>query len=106
MQSVYGQLEDLSSSDESFCLQIKIKSNQAETPAPQHLITNLANELKPNLKKTQYLWARIDTCTDVNILPVSVYKLIYDDPYCKKLSPRSKETGTYTTDKITIIGSC
>ena len=62
--------------------------------------------LKPNLKKTQYLRARIDTCADVNILPVSMYKLIYDDPDCKKFSPSNNEIATYTTDKIKIIGSC
>ena len=50
--SLCGQSEDFSSSDESFCLQMKIKSNQAETPAPQHLITNLAYKRKPNQKKT------------------------------------------------------
>ena len=35
-----------------------------------------------------------------------MYKLIYDDPDCKKLAPSSKEIGTYTTDQIKIIGSC
>ena len=70
--SIGSQLEDFSSSDESFCLQMKIKSNQAETPTQQHLVTNLAYKLKPNLKK--YLRARIDTCADVNILPVGMYK--------------------------------
>ena len=87
-------------------MQIKIKSNQTETPAPQHLITNLAYKLKQNQKKTQYLRTRRDTSADVNILPVSMYKLIYDDPDCKKLAPSSEEIGTYTTDKIKIIGSC
>ena len=89
--SICGQSEDFNSGDESFCLQMKIKSNQAETPAPQHLIANLAYKLKPKQKKIEYLRARIDTCADVNILPVSVYKLIYGDPDSKKLAPSSKE---------------
>ena len=63
---------DESSSDDSFCLQVKLKSTQVETPAPQHLITNLAYKLKPH-KKTQCLRARLDTCSYVNIMPVSVY---------------------------------
>ena len=104
--SICGQSEDFSSGDESSCLQMKIKSYQAVIPAPQHLITNLTYKLKPNQKKTQYLRARIDTCTDVNILPVSMYKLIYDDPDCKKLAPSNKEMGTYTTNMIIIIGYC
>ena len=53
--SICGQ-SDESSSDDSFCLQVKLKSTQVETkmPAPQHLITNLAYKLKP-YKKTQDL---------------------------------------------------
>ena len=94
------------SSDDSFCLQVKLKSTQAEAPAPQHLITNLAYKLKPH-KKTQYLRARLDTYSDVNIMPVSVYQLIFKDADCMKLAPSSKlEIGTYTADKIKVIGSC
>ena len=112
--SICDQLEDLSSSEDTFCLKLQLKSTQGETklPIPQHLITNLAYKLKPH-KKTQYLRVRIDTCADINILPISVYKLIYDDPDCRKLAPSSdeietysNEIGTYTTYKIKIIGSC
>ena len=50
---------------------------------------------------------RLDTCADVNIMPASVYKLVFKDPDCTKLAPSSKlEIGTYTTDKIKVIGSC
>ena len=42
--SICGQSEDLSSSDDSFCLQLQLQSTQVETniPAPRNLITNLA----------------------------------------------------------------
>ena len=55
--SIYGQ-SDESSSDDAFCLQVKLKSTQVETkiPAPQNLITNLEYKLRPH-KKTQYLRA-------------------------------------------------
>ena len=72
MQNELCRQSDESSSDDSFCLQVKFKSTQAETPAPQHLITNLAYKLKHH-KKTQYLRARLDTHSDVNIMPVIVY---------------------------------
>ena len=86
---------------------IAINTNWDKIPAPQHLITNLVYKLKPNHKKTQYLRARLDTCTDINIMPVSVYKLVCLDPDCKKLAPSSKlHIGTYTTDKNKVIGSC
>ena len=50
---------------------------------------------------------RLDTCADVNIMPVSVYKLVFQHPDCTKFVPSSKlEIGTYTTDKIKVVGSC
>ena len=52
--SLYSQLDaSLSSGDTSFCLQMQVKSTQAETklPAPQHLVTNLAYNLKPHQKR-------------------------------------------------------
>ena len=90
--SICGQSEDLSSSEDSICLQLQLKSTQGETtfPAPQHLITNLAYKPYPH-KKIQYLRARIDTCADIHILPVSLYKLLYDDPDCKKLVPAARK---------------
>ena len=65
--SLYGQSKESSSKD-SFCLQVQLKSTQVETniPAPQHLITNLPNKLKPH-KRTQYLRARLDTYADVKL---------------------------------------
>ena len=107
--SICGQ-SDESSSDDCFSLQVKLKSTQVETkiPAPQHLITNLAYKLKPH-KKTQYLRARLDTWSDVNAMPVSVYQLIFKHTDCEKLAPSNKlEIGIYTADKIKVIviGSC
>ena len=97
----------LSSSDDSFCLQMQIKSTQAETKFEvlQHLVTNLAYNLNA-LKKTKYLRARIDTCTKANILPLSVYKLIFKDPDCKHFTSNTKVAiRTYHTGKINIVGS-
>ena len=84
--SLCGQSDtSLSSSDDSFCLQMEVKSTQAETkvPAPHHLVTNVAYKLRPHQKKIKYLRVRIDTCTNANILPLSVYKLIFKDPDCE-----------------------
>ena len=90
-ESLCGQSEDFSS-DDSFCLQMQIKSTQAEImfTTPQHLITNLAYKLNPQKKNTKYLRARIDPCTEANILPLSVYKLIFKDPDCEELAPSTK----------------
>ena len=86
---------------------MKVQNIQADTkfPTPHHLITNLACRLKPH-HKCQFLRARLDTCANVNIMHVSVYKLVFQDPDCTKLTPSSKlEIGKYTTDKIKVVGS-
>ena len=48
---------DASLSDDLFCLQMQVKSTQAETKltAPQHLVTNLAYKLNHQKKKIKYL---------------------------------------------------
>ena len=106
--SIHSQSGDLTSSDESFYLQVKIQCTQANTkiPTPHHLITNPAYTLKPYHKRNQYLRARLATCTNVNIMPVSVHKLVFQDPDCKKLAPSKLEIGTYTTYTIKLVGSC
>ena len=72
--SICGQSKDLTSSNESFCLQVKIKCTQTSSkiPTTSHLITNLTYKLKPHHKRNQYLRARLDTCVDINIMPASV----------------------------------
>ena len=106
--SIYGHSEDLTSSDDSFCLQVKIPCTQANSKilTLHHLITNLACRLKPHHKTNQYLRTRIDTCANVDILSASVYKLVFQDPDCKKLAPSKLEIGSYTTDTVNLVGSC
>ena len=53
-----------------------------------------------------YLRARLDTCADVNLMPASMYQLIFKDPQMKKLTPSNLQIGTYTTDAVQIVGSC
>ena len=106
--ALYGQSEE-SSSDDSFCLQLKVQCTQAgfkKVPTPTHLITNLAYRLKPYHTRNQYLRARFDTCADVNNMPISVYRLVFKDPDLKKLAPSTMEIGTYTTETVKIVGSC
>ena len=86
-KSICSHPEDLSSSNDSFCLQVKIQHSQVDCkkiPTPSHLITNLAYRLKPQYTRNQYLRARLDTCVDVNIMAASVYKLVFKDSDLKK----------------------
>ena len=45
-------------------------------------------------------------CADVNIMPISVYRLLYHDGDLKKLTPSQLQIGTYTPDTVKIIGTC
>ena len=98
-----------SSSEDSFCLQMQVKSTKEKSKKnmPQHLVTNIEYKLKPHRRRTKFLRAKIDICSNVNLIPISVYKLIYKDPDCTKLEPNNKAAvKTYTTEKIKIVGSC
>ena len=53
-----------------------------------------------------YLRARLDTCAGVNIMPASVYHLIFTDPEMKKITPCKMQIGTYIADTLKIVGSC
>ena len=106
--SICSQSSDLTSSDESFCLQVKIQCTRANAkiPTPHLLNTNLAYRLKPHHKSNQYLRARLDTCADLNTMHVSVYKLVFQDPDCKKLAPCKLEIGTYIINTVKLVDSC
>ena len=53
-----------------------------------------------------YLYARLDTCADINIMPASVYKLVFRDPNLEKLTPNRLKIGTYTNNTVKIVGTC
>ena len=107
--AICSQSEDDRSSKDSICLQVKVQCTQADLQKisrPAHLITNLAYRLKSHHTRKLYLRARLDTCADVNIMPASVYRLVFKDPEMKKLVPSSLEIGIYSTDTVKIVGSC
>ena len=57
--------------------------------------------------QNKFLRVKLDTCADVNIMPVSVYKLVFQNQDCEKLVSSSKlEISTYITNKIKVIWSC
>ena len=108
-KSIYRNASNSSSrEDESLCLQMKVQTMQANDkyPAPKHLFTNLEFKVKLCKNKTKFMGARIDTCADVNIMPVSIYKYLFKDPDCAKITPSDLQFGTYTNKEVKIIGSC
>ena len=95
--------------EDTFCLQMKIHRtciSHPEVPKPVYLMTNLAYCLQEHHTRNQYLWARLDTCADVNLMPMAVYCLMFKDPQLKKLTPSNMEIETYTTEVMKIIGMC
>ena len=69
-------------------------------------MANLAYCLQEHHKRNQYLWSRLDTSADVNLMPMAVYCLMFKDPDLKKLTPSHMEIETYTNDIVKIIGMC
>ena len=108
-KALCGQSKDYSSSDDSFCLQIQVQCTQASSkkfPTPTHLVTNLAYRLQPHHARNQHFKQRLDTCVDVNIMPTSVYYLLFEVPELRKLDPCNMKIGTYTKDAVKIVDSC
>ena len=104
----YDSQAESESSDDYFCLQLQIKCVQAQNKTdkkPACLITNLPYRLKQHENRNLYLRARLDTCTDVNIMPAVVYKLVFCDPNLEKLTPNKLQIGTYTNDTVKIVGT-
>ena len=105
----YDHLDEESTSEDSFCLQVKIKCSQdkeQKVPRPTHLITNLAYRLNPHHTRNRYLKARLDTCADLNLMPASMYQLVFNDAKMQKLALSELQVGIYTTDTVMIVGSC
>ena len=103
------EVQSESEMEDSFCLQMKIRRTQIshpEVPKPIYLMANLAYCLQEHHKRNQYLRARLDTCTDVNLMLMAVYCLMFKDPGLKKLTPSNMEIETYTNDVVKIIGMC
>ena len=92
---------ELSDTDESFCLQMKIQKTQythPQIPKPVYLMANLVYHLQLHNKRNWYLHARLDTCADVNLMPMAVYCLMFQDPGLRNLTPSSMEIETYTNE--------
>ena len=84
---------------------MKLQDKQANTsvPVPKHLFTNLEFKVKPHKRNTKFLWARDDTCADVNLMPMSIYKKLFKDEDCTQITPSNLQLRTYTNKKVKVI---
>ena len=67
---------------------------------------NLTYHLKPHHTRNMYLRVQLDMCADVNIMPASIYQLLFKDLEIKKIKPCKMQISMYTADTVKIIGSC
>ena len=94
---------ETSDTEDSFCLQMKIQKTQVtnqQVPKQIYLMTNLAYHLQLNHKRNKYLRAWLDTCADVNLMPMAVHCLMFKDPGLRKLISSNMEIETYTNDVV------
>ena len=75
------------SEEEPFCLQMKVqdKKDNTSVPVPQHLVTNLEFKVRSYKRKIKFLRARVETCADVNLMPVRICKKLFKDEDCTTL---------------------
>ena len=87
-------------------MKVQDKKDNGSVPVPKHVVTNLEFKVKPHKRKTKLLRARVDTCADVNLMPVSIYKKLFKDEDCTQIAAIKLQLATYTNKKVKIIGSC
>ena len=102
---------DDSYSDESFVLyqmsaKINLSKIQDKAPKKMHLIANLPYRLKQYQSHHKYLRVQLDICADVNIMPRSVYLMMFNDPEVKQLAPSDISLRVYTDHQVHILGKC
>ena len=72
--------------------------------AQKRLYANIPYRLKPYHKHNKYLLVQLDMCTNVNLMPESVYQLVFNDPHTAKLAKNNIDLTVYTRHSIDLIG--
>ena len=63
-------------------------------------------DLNPIISTTKYPHVQLDTCTNVNLMPQSVYKLVFNDLQTAKLAKNDIDLTVYTRHSVDLIGKC
>ena len=74
--------------------------------AQKCLYVNIPYQLKPYRKHNKYLCIQLDMCTDVNLMPESVYKLVFNNLQTAKLAKNDIDLTVYTRHSVDPIGKC
>ena len=46
------------------------------------------------------------TCADVNLMPESIYKLVFNNPHTSKLAKNDIDLTVYTRHSVNLTGKC
>ena len=109
MEKDDSEIDEDSYSDDSFILyQVKAVINQAKSRLPKktQLIANLPYWIQQHQSHHKYLRVHLDTCADVNIMPKSVYQMMFNDPDVKHLADNDISLEVYTDHQVNILGKC
>ena len=74
--------------------------------AQKCLYANIPYWLKPYHKHNKYCHIQLDMCADVNLMPESVYQLVFNDPHRAKLAKNDIDLTVYTRHSVDLIGKC
>ena len=70
------------------------------------LYANILYRLQCYHKHNKYLCVQLDTCTDINVMPESLYKLVFNDSQTSKLAKNDIDITVYTRQSVDLIGKC
>ena len=91
--------------------QIKVcaKVNQVKEPQEPPLDKKIVMVTVPyarnqNKEAKDCLRMRVDTCAGINIMPLSMYQTIFNNPTKKKLLPTGIQVTTYNDSTLDLIG--
>ena len=70
------------------------------------LYANIPYRLQPYCKHNKYLCVQLDTYADVNLMPESIYKLVFNDPHMSKLARNYIDLTVYMRHSVDLIGKC
>ena len=106
-----SETDEDSYSDDSFILhqmkaEINLSQAKSKMPKKTHLIANIPYRIKQHQSHHKYLRVWLDTCADVNIMPRSVYQMMFNDPKVKQLASNDISLGVYTDHQVHILGKC
>ena len=74
--------------------------------AQKHLYANIPYQLNPYHRHNKYLCIQLDTYANVNLMPESVYKPVFNNLQTAKLAKNDTDLTVYTRHSVDLIGKC